>query len=62
MFKYLWIGLIGLIYILYAGSAISDIVTAIRYKEEISRSTIVFIISNYVIIGLVSFIWWVVTL
>lgn len=62
MFKYLWIALLGLIYILYAGSAISDIITAIRYKEEISRSTIVFIVGNYVILSLVSFIWWVVTL
>lgn len=62
MFKYLWIALLGLIYILYAGSAISNIVTAIRYKEEIERSTIVFIVGNYVILGLVSFIWWVVTL
>lgn len=60
--KYLWAIILGIFYVIYAVSAISDIIACIRLKEEPATSTILFILGTFIFGFFASFIYWVVTL
>lgn len=60
--KYLWAIILGIFYIIYAISAVSDIIVCYKTKQEPATSTILFILGTFIFAFLASFIYWVVTL